>query len=186
MALIFPNCPNNLLISKHPVLFLFQLKIHITSTTIFITSRDLPLINIKRTNTWTLNKLPFLHFSISFCISDHCFLSLKIKRNIPYAEENTNSSNKRSEETQNPITDESLENLQKNYNKKFIYDNCKDTIKETLQSAEIIDRLNVLDKDLDKITVPFAVSRLRKILLKLAEDSMGKIDFNKSENPKKK
>ena len=102
-----------------------------------------------------------------------------------YAEENTNSSNKRSEETQNPITDENLENLQENYNK-FIYDNkCKDTIKETLHSAERIDQLNELDKDLDKITVPVAVSRLRKIVLKLAEDSMGKIDFNKSENPQK-
>ena len=60
-----------------------------------------------------------------------------------------------------------------------------DTIKEALHSAEIIDRLNELDKDLDKITVPVVVSRLRKILLKLAEDSMGKIDFNKSENPQK-
>ena len=118
--------------------------------------------------------------------SNHCFLSLKIKRNIPYAEENTNSSNKRSEETQNPRTDENLENLKTNYNKKFIYDNtCKDAIKETLHSTEIIDRLNELDKDFDKITVSVAYSRLRKILLKLAKDSMGKIDFNKSENPQK-
>ena len=79
-----------------------------------------------------------------------------------------------------------METLKTNYNKKFIYDNtCKETIKETLNSAEIIDRLNELDKDLDKITVPVAVSRPRKTLLKLAEDDMGKIDFNKSENPQK-
>ena len=72
-------------------------------------------------------------------------------------------------ETLNPSTDEHLEELKLNYDKKFIYDNtCKDRINESLNSAEITDRLNKFDKDLDKISVPVAVSRLREILLKVA------------------
>ena len=105
--------------------------------------------------------------------SDHCFLSLKIKRNVG--------------ETQSLITDENLENLRLNYNQKLIYDNTsKDKIKESLNSVDITNHLNQLDKDLDKIAVPVAVSRLRKILLKIADKSMGKANFNKSQNPKNK
>ena len=90
-------------------------------------------------------------------------------------------------ETLIPISDEHLEELKLNYDKKFIYDNtCKDRIKELLNSAEITERLNEFDKDLDQISVPVAVSRLRKILLKIAEDSIGKVDRNKLKNPRKK
>ena len=120
--------------------------------------------------------------------SDHCFLSLKIKRNAPHSKENAiaNQPNEKLGETQSSITDENLENLRLNYNQKFIYDNTsKDEIKESLNSVDITNHLNELDKDLDKITVPVAVSRLRKILLKIADKSMGKANFNKSQNPKK-
>ena len=120
--------------------------------------------------------------------SDHCFLSLKIERNAPHSKENAiaNQPNEKLGETQSSITDENLENLRLNYNQKFIYDNTsKDKIKESLNSVDITNHLNELDKDLDKITVPVAVSRLRKILLKIADKSMGKANFNKSQNPKK-
>ena len=87
-------------------------------------------------------------------------------------------------ETLIPISDEHLEELKLNYDKKFIYDNtCKYRIKKSLNSAEITERLNEFDKDLDHISVPVAVSRLRKILLKIAEDSIGKVDRNKLKNP---
>ena len=52
--------------------------------------------------------------------------SLKIKKKAPNAEENTNLQIKNLE-TPIPITDEHLEELKLNYDKKFIYDNtCKD------------------------------------------------------------
>ena len=79
------------------------------------------------------------------------------------------------------INDENLKTLKLNYDKKFIYDNSsKDKIRELTSSAEITDQLTEFSKDLDKITVPVAVCRLRKILLKISEGSMEKIDFNKT------
>ena len=114
--------------------------------------------------------------------SDHCFLSFKIKKNNKYEKENSKqTSSKNSEEEQIVITDENLKTLKLNYDKKFIYDSsCKDKIRELTSSAEITDQLTELSKDLDKITVPVAVSRLRKNLLKISEGSMEKIDFNKT------
>ena len=62
--------------------------------------------------------------------SDHCYLSLKFKKNILNAEENTNSQIKNLE-TLIPLSDEHLEELKLNYDKKFMYDNtCKDKIKK--------------------------------------------------------
>ena len=116
---------------------------------------------------------------------DHCYLSLKIKKKTPNAEENTNPQIKNLE-TLNPITDEHLEELKLNYDDKFMYDNtCKDRINESLNSTEITDHLNKFDKDLDEIFFPVAVSRQKNILLKVLEDSMGKVDLNKLRNPGK-
>ena len=62
-------------------------------------------------------------------------------------------------ETLLPISDEDMEELKLNYDKRFMYDyTCKDRIKESLNSAEKTELLNEFDKDLDQISVPAAVS----------------------------
>ena len=114
--------------------------------------------------------------------SDHCFLSFKIKRNNKYEKENSKqTSSKNSKEEQIVITDQDLKTLKLNYDKKFIYDSsCKDKIRELTSTAKITNQLMELSKDLGKITILVVVSRLRKILLKISERSMEKLDFNKT------